>query len=76
MMFNGYWVMDNLQIFDNVSNLKEKKTDHMASGHTFQFRITQSTPMLYICLIASGMMIMKWVIPERLLILKGMTMKT
>ena len=39
LLFNGFWVMDNLQIFDNVSIYKEHSTDKMESGHTIQLRI-------------------------------------
>jgi len=74
MLFNGFWVMDNLQIFDNVSNSKDSSSDHMKSGHTIELRIAQSSPMLYVCLIAIAVMSLRWVIPYGYFIEKGFTM--
>jgi len=74
MLFNGYWVMDNLQIFDNIWSFKENSYDHMLSTHTIQFRITQSSPMLFCCMISLAILFLRWVIPQRKLILAGLTM--
>lgn len=46
LLFNGYWLLDNKQIFDNVWLYKDKSTDNMKSGHLVGFKVCQSSPML------------------------------
>lgn len=74
MLFNGYWVMDNLQIFDNVWTFKQNSYDHMPSAHTIEFRITQSSPLLFCCFMSFSIMFLRWIIPQRKLIMNGLTM--
>ena len=33
MLFNGYWLMDNRQFFDNVWHYKDKVTENMWADH-------------------------------------------
>jgi len=39
MLFNGFWLVDNRQFFDNVWVFKDKATDQMKSGHFVGVRI-------------------------------------
>jgi hypothetical protein len=33
LLFNGFWLLDNRQFFDNVWIYKNKSTENMMSGH-------------------------------------------
>lgn len=45
LLFNGYWLMDNLQFFDNVWHYKDKITENMWSDHKINYRVCQSSPL-------------------------------
>ena len=67
LLFNGFWFLDNRQVFDNVWLYKHKVTDHMMSGHFVQFQINQASPMLlagFLCLLVT---LVQMIIPEDLL---------
>ena len=53
MMFFGFWVMGNKQIFWNVVEGREFKTDPIISGHNgFSLRLDQTLPLFIIgCLL-------------------------
>lgn len=46
LLFNGFWLLDNRQSFDNYWFYKNKSTDYMKSGHKVGFHTCQSSPML------------------------------
>lgn len=46
LLFNGWWLLDNKQFFDNVWIYKDKSTENMKSGHHVGFHTCQSSPML------------------------------
>lgn len=52
LIFNGYWLLDNRQIFDNVWTYKMSSQEHMKSKHFISLRICQSTPLLFICFLS------------------------
>jgi len=39
MLFNGYWLMDNRQFFDNVWHYKDKVTQNMWADHLPGYRV-------------------------------------
>lgn len=39
LLFNGFWMLDNRQFFDNVWMYKDKSTETMGSGHFVGIRI-------------------------------------
>lgn len=39
LLFNGFWLMDNRQFFDNVWIYKDKSTENMMSGHHVGIKI-------------------------------------
>ena len=39
MLFNGFWLMDNRQAFDNVWHYKDKVTQNMWSDHFPEYRV-------------------------------------
>lgn len=46
LLFNGFWLLDNKQFFDNVWNYKDKSTETMKSGHLINFHVCQSSPLI------------------------------
>lgn len=51
-LFNGYWMLSNRQIFDNVVNSLTKSTDQMSSAHGWSSvaSMNHASPMLMIAL--------------------------
>lgn len=45
LLFNGFWLMDNRQFFDNVWHYKDKVTENMLADHYPGYRICQSSPL-------------------------------
>jgi hypothetical protein len=39
MLFNGFWLMDNRQFFDNVWHYKDKVTENMWADHFPEYRV-------------------------------------
>jgi hypothetical protein len=39
LLFNGFWLLDNRQFFDNVWIYKNKSTENMMSGHFVGIKI-------------------------------------
>jgi len=52
-LFNGYWMLSNRQIFENVLNQLESSTNQMTSAHYWStlFDFTQASPMLLISMV-------------------------
>jgi hypothetical protein len=49
-LFNGYWMISNRQIFENMWTYKDKKTDSMKSHHhVTDFPINWATPIHLLC---------------------------
>lgn len=46
LLFNGFWLLENKQFFENVWNYKARTTDNMKSGHFVTFKVTQASPLL------------------------------
>ena len=52
LLFNGYWMISNRQIFTNAWNYKERTFETMKSGHLVHLEINWATPMLLLAVAA------------------------
>jgi hypothetical protein len=52
LLFNGYWMISNHQIFTNAWNYKERTFETMKSGHLVHLEINWATPMLLLAVAA------------------------
>jgi len=50
LLFNGYWMLGNQQVFNNVVNRKETSTSSMPTGHTLStvYEVSQASTLLLI----------------------------
>ena len=64
LLFNGAWLMDNRQMFENNWNYKMTSVQFMRSGHYLEFAVTSGAPMIFIALIAFTMHIFLEVLPN------------
>jgi len=50
LLFNGYWMLTNMQIFNNVANPIASTQDQMLTGHTFEtvLKVSQASGALLI----------------------------
>lgn len=74
LLFNGFWMLDNRQYFDNVWIYKNKVTHNMMSGHFPNFKVNQASPMLlagFLCLV---IVLIQMVVPDDMLKRSGFTM--
>lgn len=74
LLFNGYWLMDNKQFFDNVWHYKDKVTENMLSDHLIEYRVCQSSPLFLMSLTCAILIVVQVVIPKELLLKWGFTM--
>lgn len=74
LLFNGYWLMDNRQFFDNVWHYKDKVTQNMLSDHLIEYRVCQSSPLFLMSLTCVALIVVQLVIPSELLLKWGFTM--
>ena len=63
---NGYWMLSNKQIFDNLWNYVRFSTDTMLSRHLVDFNISQASPLLLMSIAAIGLIIIQIVFREKL----------
>jgi hypothetical protein len=47
LLFNGYWMISNKQIYQNNWSYLEKSDDTMVSQHFAYFGVNWATPLLY-----------------------------
>jgi hypothetical protein len=50
MLFNGYWMLSNQQIFANKTSLIDNTTMKMKSGHFLTLSVDWSSPILLMCM--------------------------
>lgn len=74
LIFNGYWMMDNQQIFSNVWQYKMHAFDQMPSSHLIMFKINQASPLFYICFASIIILILQFTIPVELMMRAGFSM--
>lgn len=63
LLFNGYWLMDNRQFFDNVWHYKDKVTENMLADHYPSYRVCQSSPLFLMSMTCIIIIIVQIVIP-------------
>ena len=74
MLFNGYWLLDNKQFFENIWNYKAKSTDNMKSGHLISIRVTQSSPLLLAGILCVAVILVQIIVKDETLKAAGYTM--
>lgn len=52
LLFNGYWMITNCQIFSNGWSYKERSFESMKSGHKVTLEVNWATPMLLLIVAA------------------------
>ena len=74
MLFNAYWMLDNHQIFGNDWSYIGQTDEPMLSKHYFtDWHVCQSTPLGYSLGFITLIMIIKHIVPERILEDMGFT---
>jgi len=63
LLCNGYWLLDNKQMFENKWYYKRYTTEHMKSGHLLEFPLNQATPLLLISCLAILIIAVQSIIP-------------
>lgn len=74
MLFNGYWLMDNRQFFDNVWHYKDKVTENMWADHLPEYRVCQSSPLFLMSVTCVILIVVQTIVPEELMLRWGFTM--
>lgn len=74
MLFNGYWLMDNRQFFDNVWHYKDKVTENMWADHLPEYRVCQSSPLFLMSMACVILIIVQTIVPSDLMLKWGFTM--
>lgn len=74
LLFNGYWLMDNRQFFDNAWHYKDKVTQHMWADHLPEYRVCQSSPLFLMALTCTILIVVQVIVPEELMLKWGFTM--
>lgn len=68
-LWNGYWMLSNRQIFENIINKVQFSTQEMESSHTISSTIwvmRPTTPMLLFCFVNMVIGILRTFIPDKL----------
>lgn len=66
-LMNTFWLLDNRLMFSNSWSYKMTENSYVASNHFFNFTVCQSTPLLYIALLAILILTMNSFLPVKLL---------
>lgn len=74
LIFNGYWLMDNKQMFANKWVYKMSSFDQMPSGHTIHFCVSQAAPLLLIAIMSVPMLLFLEVIPRETVMKYGFSL--
>ena len=67
LLFNGYWMISNRQIFTNGWSYKQRSFDTMKSGHMIQLEVNWATPMLLLAAAAVLIIIIQIVFKDMLM---------
>lgn len=77
LLMNGFWLVDNKAIFNNVWVYRMRVTDNMKSNHHFQgFVVNQATPLLLFAVFSWALRIITTVVPEETLARLGFTLSS
>ena len=63
---NGYWMLSNMQIFDNVWNYIATSQDTMYSHHHVEFKVAQASPLLLMSIAAIALIVIQILFQEQL----------
>jgi hypothetical protein len=74
LLFNGFWLMDNRQFFDNVWHYKDKVTENMWADHLPGYRVCQSSPLFLMSMTCVALIVVQIIVPAELLLKWGFTM--
>lgn len=75
LLFNGFWIVDNQQMFKGSWNYIMRETDSMISGHYIHdLEITQSAPLFMMVFMSTILLILQTVIPDKLLAIWGFSL--
>ena len=60
-LLNGYWMLSNRQMFENVVNQLQYSTQQMQSDHSLHdmFKLTISTPMLVLIVVMGIIIVLR-----------------
>lgn len=67
MLFNGYWMLSNPQIFQNVTSPIQDSTESMASNHFFGFHVNRNLPILLMCMASVFLLVVQKQFPRQLM---------
>jgi len=74
MLFNGFWLLDNKQFFENVWGYKNKTTEFMKSQHFVAIKVNQSSPLLLAGCLCAIVCMIQVIVSEETLQRMGFTM--
>jgi len=76
LLFNGYWLMDNQQFFENKWHYKDKVTENMLADHPVYLppKINQSSPLFIMCMTCMFIIIFTSIVPKDILLQWGFSM--
>ena len=60
LLFNGYWMVSNTQIFENKWSYIEWQTDKMPSGHFLEFKMNYTAPILILIFLTIFISLIQW----------------
>merc|ERR1712086_1056805 len=66
MVFNGYWMLSNRQIFDNAFSYVDQKMDIMESGHLVAWQVDWAAPAFIVAIASLLILIITKVFREKL----------
>ena len=66
-LFNTFWLLDNRLMFSNTWSYKMTENSYVVSNHFFNFTVCQSTPLLWIAIVATIVSCMNSFAPIKLL---------
>jgi len=67
MLFNGYWMLSNPEIFDNVYSYQDSTISGMRSKHFFSFQVNWASPIALMAASAIFLIIIKKIFAEQLM---------
>lgn len=68
LLFNGFWMVDNRQMFNGDWNYIMRETDYMKSGHAIHsLEVTQSAPLFLMVFMSVIIITLQIIIPDSLL---------
>lgn len=69
LLFNGFWMLDNMQIFDGEVSIRDSSKSPMPTGHTFKSAVTevgQASPVLLMGIVSFVIFLLQSIFTETL----------